>query len=628
MPAGAEYTPVRSPSLEILPITIMTPLGRALAVSLVLASSATAASLPPDSSYVLLFADEFDGTTVNEKDWVYRLDRRGGEANFSGIRGLNRRENVRVSDGLLRVRVDQEIIDGKKENTGGGVLTKKRFGYGYYECRYRPLMKGNGGVHTAFWQRGPSANVLAGQLLDPTTPAQNILFEIDSSELDNPHWVGTNNLYDVIAPKGMSDGYPWPARFHIPVQPLEGGWFIDAYEYTPEGIIFYDNHVEVARIRYDRIRGQQNVWLTALNGFGTIKDTSIYPGECDFDYFRFYAKDYPGANLISNEGFEYNLDSVDPQEPIAWHEAGDVFASSVSEGGAFLASAKLRHSSEKSYKTITSQTLHYILDGDYAASAMVRSSGGQRVARLSVGSPGGESVSVAIPATSAWTRILIPTAKIVGNEATVSIESDADAGQWIEVDDVQFLKPAAPDQLVVKSKAFESVTDPIWRLCDGPTAFRDGTYSFFGREVGLGESITVAFSMKPDAVRDQVVLERMPRTGDSGWGVRLTAAGDVVLRIGSVENHTDVVAKNAYVTGRAARVAAVFDRGTARLYIDGREVAVRENIPQRTLDKKAAGSVGSQHRTSTKEPYSGILQDIRVHNRALSAREISALAAP
>lgn len=601
---------------------------RLAALTLLAAISAPAlpaASLVPDPSYSLLFADEFDGTTLNETDWVYRLDRRGGEANFSGINGLNRKENVRVSGGLLRVRVDQEILNGKKENTGGGIITKKRFGYGYYECRYRPLMGGNGGVHTAFWQRGPQLNVLAGQSLDPTTPAQNILFEIDSSEIDNPHWVGTNNLYDVIAPKAMSDGYPWPARFHIPIKPLEGGWFIDAYEYTPEGIIFYDNHVEVARIRYNRIRGQQNIWLTALNGFGTIKDTSIYPGECDFDYFRFYAKEYPGANLLSNEGFEYNLDNIDPQEPIAWHEAGDVAASRVTEGGAFLAKCQLRHSADSAYKVVTSQTLHYILDGTYAASAMVRSSGGQRVATFSVASPKGKTESVNLSATSTWTRVLIPAVTIAGNEATIAFTSDADAGQWLEVDDVQFLKPTAPDQLVLKSKAFEAVTDPIWRLCDGPTAFRDGTYSFFGREVGLGESITAAFAMKPDAVRDQVVLERMPRTGESGWGVRLTAAGDVVFRIGSAASHTDVVAKNAYVAGRAVRVAAVFDRGTARLYIDGREVASLENIPQRTLDKKAAGSVGSNHRTSTKEPYIGVLQDIRVHNRALSAEEIAAL---
>lgn len=257
---------------------------------------------------------------------------------------------------------------------------------------------------------------------------------------------------------------------------------------------------------------------------------------------------------------------------------------------------------------------------------MVRSSGGQRAATFSVRNHGGDPVSINIPASATWTRIVIPAVKVANREATIAIESDAAAGQWLEVDDVQFLKPAAADQLVIQSKAFEAVTDPIWRLCDGPTAFRAGTYSFFGREVGLGDAISVAFAMKPDALRDQVVLERMPRTGDSGWGVRLTAAGDVVFRIGSAASHTDVIAKNAYVAGRAARIAAVFDRGTARLYIDGRQAASREGIAQNTLDKKAAGSVGANHRTSTKEPYSGILQDIRVHNRALSAAEITALA--
>jgi len=575
---------------------------------------------PPSDAYRLLYQDNFDGKSVNETDWVYRIERRGGEANFSGINALNRKENVSVSGGMLRVRVEQETIDGKKENTGGGVITKKRFGYGYYECRYKPFMKGKGGVHSAFWQRGPTPVALGGQLLDPSTPKENVLFEIDSSELDNPHWVSTNNLYDIIATKAMKDGYPWPARFHIPLKPLDGGWFLDAYEYTPQGVIFYDNGKEVARIDYNRIRGQQNVWLTCLNGFGAKIDASVFPGEAEFDYFRFYARDFPGANLLANEGFEYNLDRIDLQDPVAWLERGDSEASRVLAAGN---GCVLRHESAKPYQVTTSQTLQYIPNGIHHASAKVRSSGGQRVARMIVSETGGESLLAEIPAGTAWQTITLQGIEVKNHEAKVAFTSDADASQWLEVDDVCFFKPAAPDQQTLESPPFRAVLDPIWQILpEKPMTFGDGRFCFFGREVGSGEAITVKFTMRPEKRSNQVALERFPaKPGPAGWSVRLTSKGDVAFRIGTKDAFQEVLARNAYQAGRETQVVCTVDHGKATVFIDGRAAATLDDLREAPLDLTAAGSVGG-HRTSVKEPYRGELRDIRVFNHALQPSQI------
>jgi len=585
---------------------------------------ATAASAqPPGSGYTLLFEDNFDGGKLNEADWVYRLDRRGGEANFSNINGLNRKENVRVADGQVHIKVDYEDVNGKKEFTGGGLITKKRFGYGYYEARFRPFMKGNHGVHSAFWQRGPAPNVLAGQKLDPTTAVEQVLFEIDSSELDNPKWTSTNNIYDVIAPKGLSDGYPWPARFHIPVDPRDG-WFVDAYEYTPEGVIFYDNGKEVARAKFDRIRGQQNVWLTVLNGFGKDIDTSVFPGEGSFDYFRFYAKDYPGANLLANEGFEYNLDSIDPQNPISWFEEGDCDASQVANGGACKDQAKLRQASDKPYKVTTSQTLQFIPNGTYAASAMVRSSGGQKVAQMRVTGTGSPDKSVDIPAAAEWKRVSIGNIEVKNNSATLAFVSDAGAGQWLEVDDTSFFKPAKPGQEFVENKPFQVFTDPIWNILEGnPMAFGDGRFGFFGREAGRGDALTVMATVRPAKLQDQVILERFPKSGpDGGWSIRLNKDGSAAFRIGSKDSFSEVTAKDAYKPGDKLTLACVFDKGRASIFLNGKEAATQSGIPQNTHDKKAAGSFGV-HRTSTSEPrFVGEMQDLKIYNRALNPAEL------
>ncbi|MCU0794227.1 MAG: hypothetical protein MUE42_15575, partial [Opitutaceae bacterium] len=143
-------------------------------------------------------------------------------------------------------------------------------------------------------------------------------------------------------------------------------------------------------------------------------DASLLPGEALFDYFRYYAKDWPGVNLLGNPGFEYNLTVVDPQLPMAWLEQGDEAASYVARGSAHRDHAKLRHSSDRAYSVTTSQTLQHLLDGAYSASAWVRSSGGQKTAAFRVYANGAEEKSVSIPASSEWTLVQIPEVEVRG----------------------------------------------------------------------------------------------------------------------------------------------------------------------------------------------------------------------
>jgi hypothetical protein len=105
-------------------------------------------------------------------------------------------------------------------------------------------------------------------------------------------------------------------------------------------VIFYDQGKVVAKADFPDLVAAQNVWLTALNGVGKVA-ADKQPGETRFDYFRFYARDYPGANLLGNGGFEYNQDKSDLQRPVAWREEGDAAASRVVRGGAAPGDFKL-----------------------------------------------------------------------------------------------------------------------------------------------------------------------------------------------------------------------------------------------------------------------------------------------
>ena len=133
-----------------------------------------------------------------------------------------------------------------------------------------------------------------------------------------------------------------------------------------------------------------------------------------------------------------------------------------------------------------------------------------------------------------------------------------EAGQWLEVDDIAFLKPGnAPPS----PEPFSLHLEPSWRLAlTEPISFTgDGKFYFFDRSVGRGEAITVDFTMNPAKLQDASPLARQPKRGTAGWSVLLTQQGKVVFRIGSGASHQDVIADTPYAVGKETRVVCTFD---------------------------------------------------------------------
>lgn len=591
--------------------------------ALVLVSRPHAA--PPSDDYELLFEEEFSGTTLDATRWRPRTDRRQN----AYLNGLNRAENISVSDGFLRIVARTEEIDGKTEYTGGGVISLHQFGYGYYETRSRPFMAGKG-VHSAFWQAGGAV------------PNNNI-FEIDGYEIDSTHHSGDNNLYIHLGTKAQT-WVPWPFRSNIPFTLQPDGWFLDGYEYTPEGVIFYDNGNRVASVKWPELTAAQVVWLTALNGTGKV-DVDKQPGETLFDYFRYYAKDYPGVNLLPNGSFEYNQDKVDPAKPVAWKPTAsppDVLR--ITEGGASRDRYKLSiGSATYAHKASLSQSLEFIRNARYELSAMVRSSGGQSEAAIVVDGVDGAPLTLSLPAADTWTRVSLTDIPVEKNGVTLTVRVEGSAGQWIELDNIQFMKPLPPGSPALPESPFVLMRDPIWQICDEPTPYNDGRrFNFFDRMVGYGDAITVSFVMTPEKLSDCSPIARIPKSGTSGWAVLLSRSGDVVFRIGSTADFHDVVALGACTEGQTHRVTCVFDHGTALVYVDGSQVGGESGINHDTKDATAAGKLGAvgdtgeaigdvtarvagNNASAKTTSYRGLLSDVRVYNRALTAEEIARL---
>lgn len=583
---------------------------------------------PPSPEYELLFEENFDGPEVNEQLWKHRIDKR--------MDGFNRRENVGIADGNLVIALRQEPLNGKPSFTGGGLIGKVQFGYGYYESLSKPFMAGRG-VHSSFWQSGGAV-------------PNNSLFEIDSYEIDSMSTLGCNNLYIHIRPEGYKE-VPWPLRAHVPWKFRPDGWFLDAYEYTPEGVKFYDNGQLVAQVEWPELTAAQVVWLTALNGCGKV-DADKLPGETRFDYFRYYAKDYPGINLLPNGNFEYNQDRVAADKPVSWQTQGTPGAVNVIKGAAARDQYKIRlGSADAAHEATIRQTLQFIRNGGYQLTAKVRCSGGHGFARIGVLDAGGKPVFAEIPKCDEWTEAKIPQVTVSSHSATIAITTRGSGGQWLEIDDVRFMKPELPGKPVIPTGPFVLIRDPIWSTAEKhPSVFKgDGKFYFFDRNVGFGPEITVAFFMVPDNLANMAPIARIPQDGTAGWSVQLSEQGQLAFRIGSKTNYRDVVTETAYSARTSTHVACVFNKGTASIFINGKLAKSETGIRYTTDDATAPGRLGNvselfdavgdvimptgpKRKTEPKgqrkyKAFSGTLRDVRVYNRACKPGEIADLSA-
>ncbi len=577
---------------------------------------------PPSNDYELLYEDEFKGDSLNTNDWKYREGFRGGGSMFNN--SLNRKQNVSVSNNELHIATYQENVDGKLCNTGGGVISKHQFGYGYFESLSKPFMDARG-VHSAFWQAGGCRG-------------NNNLFEIDGYEIDSKQPMACHNLYVFNA--------PWPTRDHQPLKLLPDGSYLLGYEFTPEGVIFYENGKKIARADYNELTAAQTVLLTALNGTGKVDDGAV--GETTFQYFRYYAKDYPGVNLLPNGDFEYTTGKYDRSKPLAWEQVSIPEGSGVvTEGNAFREKFKLRQGNDTApYEVTTWQTLEFLRNGDYELTAAVRSSGGQENAAITVSGYGGEPLVIPITSSSDWTPVSLPKIPVTSHQVTIDVKSKGSAGQWLEVDDIRFQKPPLPGEKPLVTP-FLPMPDPIWSqgLKEAVVFTGDGRFFFFDRSVGIGSAFTVAFVMKPGKLANTCPIARAPKTGNDGWSVQLTDKGEVLFRIGSAESYKSVKADASYPEGKETHVACVFDHGKALIYINGILKAEEEVAPYACNDKTAPGRMGAvtdlfdavsdvivlnENAAKSKKglpKYVGELRDVRVYNRVLSPSQIAELAA-
>lgn len=248
----------------------------------------------PDSDapegYVKIWADEFEGDTLNEAYW-----------NVETIIGANqelqyyadRTENLRVKDGCLEIEARKESMGGR-EYTSARINTKGKIQvkYGYVEARM--WLPAGRGTWPAFWMLGTAS-------VWPTCGEIDIMEHVGSDPTMVSHALHT-------AEKNGDKGTNWSAKAY-PEGGAEENWHTYAILWEEDAdagddtITFFVDGVQTAK-QYqphgieDVLRWPFNsyfyvIFNLALGGSmgGTVDDT-IFDGSIvmKVDYVRIYQK--------------------------------------------------------------------------------------------------------------------------------------------------------------------------------------------------------------------------------------------------------------------------------------------------------------------------------------------------
>lgn len=260
-----------------------------------------------DERFELVWADEFEGDTLNEKNWTYNwweIERKGGYWH---------EDMVKVNDGNLVITTaymeeplenyyydswndEMNFKDYKPGWYTGCIITERKaeFKYGYFECR--AILPKSTGMWSAFWMMNNKVENVDNSGKDGT--------EVDIFEsmfYKDTLWGYGNAVisgihYDGYGPEGKGDSID---KWYVPNPYEEYNTY--GLEWNENEYIFYINGVETGRLSTGgvsqnpeylllscEVAGDNGVAHADRHGTGKI---SMKPGDtAEFivDYVRVY----------------------------------------------------------------------------------------------------------------------------------------------------------------------------------------------------------------------------------------------------------------------------------------------------------------------------------------------------
>ena len=420
------------------------------------------ALLDPSNStleFVELYRDNFDVSNIGirgNQSWRARVDSR----EMAGTVAKNQAENLLINNGLLDITFKKEIdLSGNSYYSGGGVISKKQFGYGYYEIKMK-VYTGSYGFHQSFWMSNPIHD-LNGFEFDSRLTGYSVLYPSCFNHLIKDGVQDEIFEFNYARPKNeiaISGGPGSFDNYKDPTNSSTSTWLVFGYDWRPDGVTMYldgtvygtINTIGSKGTEYNSLYSPASVWLTGV-------PLKIYPltdivdppvgAKMQIDYFTYAAKKYPGVNILGDPSFDNsNANSAGVFNSSCWSSSpfGKYPSAAASASVVNIDNSKvLLHSNNlNDYQVNSCQKLDYIRNGHYSLNSLIKCSAHSY--------PDGFTISILNPDNSVivkhsisdsylndWNPVSISNFEITQNGIKVLIRSNAKKGEWVQVDKIE-----------------------------------------------------------------------------------------------------------------------------------------------------------------------------------------------
>ncbi len=261
-------------------------------------------------NWQLVWADEFDGTSLNTTDWIYDI----GTGSQFGLNGWGNNElqyytnntaNVSVADGMLRIRALQQNVGGMNY-TSGRIRTYQNQFWTYGKVEARMKMPAGQGLWPAFWML-PEGGFWPGEI---------DIMEIIGSQPNTLHGTTHSGTTDNVFSLGGSYTSPNPLTDEFHTYAIE--WIPDNITWLIDDVPYFSMNRNDLPADMEWLFDQDYYVLLNLavggNWPGAPNGTTSFPADFLIDYVRVYEYD---QSLVSDVTFR-----VDVSEQVL--QAGDV----------------------------------------------------------------------------------------------------------------------------------------------------------------------------------------------------------------------------------------------------------------------------------------------------------------
>lgn len=276
-----------------------------------------------ENGWVCVWADEFDGESVDEDKWTFEIDGNGGGNNELQY---YRKENAEIVDGKLVITARKEAFGGR-DYTSARLITRYKGDWRYARIVVSAKMPSGRGTWPAIWML-PTMNVYG------TWP--------NSGELDIMEYVGYEP--DVVHTTIHTRKFNHMLGTQIGTSMELAGAESNFYEYEaiwkPGNIKTYANNEQYGEFSYQAAFNQDvdydaafpfdqlqflilNLAIGGNWGGAQGVDDSIFPTSFEIDYVRIYQLDYATLDKEAPSTPENVSIARDLENSIYWSPSED-----------------------------------------------------------------------------------------------------------------------------------------------------------------------------------------------------------------------------------------------------------------------------------------------------------------